>query len=98
MSIVASSYEGFCLSLAESMAEGCVPVSFDIKYGPKELIQNGVDGFLVEWENENELADVIILGLSNPDYLDIMSNNARSIKSKLSKSRFMEEWHEVLNS
>lgn len=98
MSIVASSYEGFCLSLAESMAQGCVPVAFDIKYGPRDLVRNGVDGFLVEHGNENELADALILGLSNPDHLAVMSESATDIKISLSKSRFVKEWRQVLNS
>lgn len=96
MSIVASDYEGFCLSLAESMAAGCVPVSFDVKYGPRDLINNGSDGFLVEHGNENELADAIMLGLSNPAYLDDMSENAINSVSKLSKERFMDDWRRVL--
>lgn len=97
MSIVASDYEGFCLSLAESMAAGCVPVSYDIKYGPREMIDNGVNGFLVEAGNEKELADALILGLSNKAMTDSMSEEAKRITDKLSRGRFMDEWMSVLN-
>ncbi len=97
MSIVASDYEGFCLSLAESMAAGCIPVSYDIKYGPREMVQNGINGFLVQPGNVKEMADAIILGLSNPARAGIMSKKAMKIQDTLSKQRFMEEWKTVLS-
>ncbi|MCC3293046.1 glycosyltransferase [Arthrobacter sp. zg-Y411] len=96
MSIVASDYEGFCLSLAESMVAGCVPVSYDIKYGPREMITNGLDGFLVEAGNEAELADALILGLSNKTRMDSMSEKAKRIGEKLNTGRFIREWTAVL--
>lgn len=97
MSIVASDYEGFCLSLAESMAAGCIPVSYDIKYGPREMIRNGINGFLVQPGNTKEMADALILGLSNPERAATMSKEAAQIQDVLSKNRFIEEWKTVLN-
>ena len=97
MSIVASDYEGFCLSLAESMAAGCVPVAYDIKYGPREMVQNGVNGFLVEHGNETELADALILGLSDPELTREMSLAARAIQDRYSKERFIADWKAVLS-
>ncbi len=40
--------EGFPNSLCEAMAAGLVCVSFDIVAGPKELIEDGKNGFLIE--------------------------------------------------
>ena len=97
MSIVASDFEGFCLSLAESMAAGCVPVAYDIKYGPREMIRNGVNGFLVEHANETELADALILGLTDPEYLDRLSVQGRKITDRFSRRRFIEDWKAVLS-
>ncbi len=97
MSIVASEYEGFCLSLAESMAAGCIPVSYDIKYGPREMIDNGISGFLVQPGNEKEMADAIILGLSNAARAEAMSQEAVKIQDTLSKRRFIDEWKTVLS-
>lgn len=42
-----SQFEGFPLVIAEARSHGCPVVSFDIKYGPAEQINDGVDGFLV---------------------------------------------------
>ena len=97
MSIVASDYEGFCLSLIESMAAGCVPVSYDIKYGPREMIDNGVNGFLIEQGNEIELSASLVLGLSCPSKLRELSDKAKLIQSKFSEEKFMKDWDAVLN-
>ena len=32
--------------LVESMASGCIPIAYDIDYGPSDIITDGVDGFL----------------------------------------------------
>ncbi|MFZ3415596.1 glycosyltransferase [Arthrobacter sp. 3Tela_A] len=98
VSIVGSDYEGFCLSLAESMAQGCIPVSYDIKYGPGQLIDNGTNGFLVDYGNENELADAIILCLTDPVRQKAMSIDAVRIRETLSKERFIEEWRAVFET
>lgn len=43
-----SGYEGYPLAVLEAMSHGCPPVCFDIKYGPREQIVDGVNGFLVD--------------------------------------------------
>ncbi len=45
--LLTSEYEGQPLVLLESMAAGCIPISYNIKYGPADIITDGVDGFLV---------------------------------------------------
>ncbi|CEA08450.1 putative poly(glycerol-phosphate) alpha-glucosyltransferase [Arthrobacter saudimassiliensis] len=86
-----------CASLAESMAAGCVPVAYDIKYGPREMIRNGVNGFLVEHANETELADALVLVLTDLEYLDRLSVQGRKITARFSRRRFIEDWKAVLS-
>jgi len=46
--VLTSAYEGFCIALVESMANGCCPLATDINSGNKELIEDGANGFLIE--------------------------------------------------
>lgn len=45
--LLTSEYEGQGLVLLESMAVGCIPIAYNIKYGPADIITHGVNGFLV---------------------------------------------------
>jgi poly(glycerol-phosphate) alpha-glucosyltransferase len=46
-SLLTSTSEGLPLVLVESMAAGCIPLAYDIRYGPADMISDGVDGFLL---------------------------------------------------
>ena len=46
--VLTSAYEGFCIALTESMANGCCPVVTNIRSGNKNLINDDESGFLVE--------------------------------------------------
>lgn len=46
-SILTSKYEGFGLVLLESMSRGTPVAAFDVIYGPRDVIRNGVNGYLV---------------------------------------------------
>ncbi|MBB1472229.1 glycosyltransferase [Luteimonas sp. MC1782] len=48
--------EGFPNALAEALAAGCACVSYDCPTGPSELIQDGVNGFLVPLGDESLFA------------------------------------------
>lgn len=39
--------EGFGMTLVEAMRRGAIPVSFNINYGPSDIITHDVDGFLI---------------------------------------------------
>lgn len=45
--LLTSRSEGESLSLVEAMAAGCLPVAYDIRYGPAEVIADGRNGHLV---------------------------------------------------
>lgn len=46
--LLTSSYEGFGLVLIEAMSHGCIPIAYDIRYGPSEVIDHEVNGFLTD--------------------------------------------------
>lgn len=45
--LITSETEGTPLVLLEGMAAGCIPITFDIPYGPSDIIRDRVNGFLI---------------------------------------------------
>ncbi|MEO6473102.1 MAG: glycosyltransferase [Aeromicrobium sp.] len=58
-SLLTSNNEAFGLVLVESMGMGCIPISYDMPYGPAEIITHGVDGFIVPADDIDALAAII---------------------------------------
>lgn len=45
--MLSSRAEGMGLVLVEAMAQGCIPIAYDVRYGPSDIIEHGRNGFLV---------------------------------------------------
>ena len=57
--LLTSSSEGFPLVLVEAMAAGCLPIAYDVPYGPADIIRDGRNGFLVAPGDEAGLSAAI---------------------------------------
>ncbi|WP_434612892.1 glycosyltransferase [Arthrobacter sp. A5] len=66
-SLLTSTSEAFGLVIVESMAAGCIPIVYDLRYGPASIITDGVDGFLVEYGDIDALAKCISDFVSLPE-------------------------------
>ncbi len=64
--VLSSRYEGLVMVLIEARMMGLTCVSFDCPTGPREIIRDGVDGFLVEPEDieglAKQMSEVIRMG------------------------------------
>jgi poly(glycerol-phosphate) alpha-glucosyltransferase len=96
--LLTSSFEGYPLSTLESMARGCPVVAYDIKYGPREQITDGVDGFLVPAGDVDQLADRVIALLSSPDLVRRMSTAARERARSYGPPEYLVNWAGVLHA
>ena len=75
--VLTSRYEGLPMVLLEAMSYGLPIISYDCKCGPKDLINNGLNGFLVPEGNIEELANTIMKLISNRDTMIEMGRNAK---------------------
>lgn len=96
--LLTSEYEGYPLSTLESMSHGCPVVSYDIRYGPREQIADGVDGFVVPEGDQAALADRVIELLRSPELVARMSTAAREKVARYGPAQFVERWAQVLRA
>lgn len=98
-SLLTSTSEGFSLVILESMSAGCIPIVYDVPYGPSELIEHGVTGFLVEPGNVASLRDSILAFLTMPaDEVSEMRAAAMARVGQYSDSFVTERWSDILTS
>ena len=96
--VMTSKSEGFPMVLLEAIAKKIPMISYDISTGPSELIQNDINGFLIEPFNTEKMANKIIELANDPEKRKTMSNNNDLIINKYNISKIANEWEELLSS
>lgn len=96
--ILSSRFEGFVLSLLEAMSCGLPVVSFDCKYGPTQLIEDGKNGFLVPLPDTKKLAEQIIKVLEDDELKNSMGKAAKETSRAYSVPAIMQKWEDLFLS
>ena len=79
--VLPSRYEGFGLVLIEAMACGVPVVAFDCENGPRSIITDGVDGFLIPPFDIDAFAEKVILLMNDDSLRKKMGENAQRTSS-----------------
>lgn len=96
--VLSSRYEGFGLVLVEAMGTGLPVVSFACPCGPRDVIEDGVSGFLVEADNVQQMADRICILIENEEKRESMGQAAIARARMFSKDQVMQRWIELFES
>lgn len=96
--VMSSVFEGFAMVLLEAMACGLPCVSFDCPYGPRNVITDGEDGFLVDYLNSKALADSICKLIENEALRKQMGKNGRNNVLRYSRESIMPQWISLFES
>lgn len=96
--IMSSDYEGMPNALIEAMCMGMPVISTDCPSGgPRELIINGENGFLVPVNNPQMLFEAMNK-IIDGDINDKFSKQAFLIREKMTSYRVFEQWYDFLFS
>lgn len=97
--ILPSSFEGYPNVLIEAMSNGIPSISSDFPTGcARELIKEGVNGYLFEINNEEELIIKIKIALSNKDRLNSIGINAVKIYDNNKIEVIVKNWIDYIVS
>lgn len=94
--ICSSRSESFSMVIIEAMECGLPCVSFDCKIGPKEIISNGDDGFLVNVFNIEELAEKMDLLAGDYHLRCEMGAKAKKKSKNYNANEIMSIWEKTL--
>lgn len=95
--LMTSNYEGWGLVLTEAMQCGLPVVAFACKCGPKDIINNGVDGFCIPYKNKNLFVKHAIQLMNDEKLRFTMGYNARNNIQRYSIDNVMPKWHDLFN-
>lgn len=90
--LMTSKYEGFPLVLLEAMRCGLPVVSFACKCGPRDMITDGGDGFLIEPGDTNNFVEKINYLIENESKRKEMGQKASQSIQRFSEEKVMEKW------
>ena len=96
--VMSSRYESFGLVLIEAMSCGVPVISFDCKYGPRSIVNDGETGILVHNYNIEKLANAICSMIENRKMRQRMGLNARMESKNYLPENIMPLWHEFYKS
>ncbi|HJS00830.1 MAG TPA: glycosyltransferase family 4 protein [Flavobacterium sp.] len=90
--VMSSRYEGFGMVLIEAMACGVPCVSFDCNYGPSDIIENGVDGFIVANDDYYQLANSLLKLISDKELRIEMGTRAKDNVQRFLPVTIVQVW------
>ena len=91
-----SKFEGFGMVLLEAMSFGIPCISFDCPSGPRDIIKEGLNGFLISCYNMDRYESQLAVLLKNENRLiDTLGENSFSMVANWSNSEILEMWDAV---
>ena len=94
-----SRYEGFPMVLCEALAHGVPAVSYDCDTGPRDMIEDGVNGLLVPpRDGVDGLTRALSTLVDSPERRRAMSGRAESHRQRFSVDAVLARWDAVFET
>ena len=95
--VMTSRFEGLPMVLLEAISVGLPIVSYTFKCGPRDVINDGVDGFLVEEDDKKTFVEKLKLLMSDEKLRTEMSKQAKINSKRFSEEVVMNKWNNLFN-
>lgn len=94
--VLPSLYEGFPNALIEAMSVPLSCISSDCIAGPGEIIEDGVNGLLVEPGNVVALADALNRLVESPELREVLASEAYKIRETLAFDKIARQYADFI--
>lgn len=95
--VMSSRFEGFPMVLIEAISAGLPIVSFDCPTGPRELVVEGVSGYLVPENDIEALAERLIKLMSDSHLRESFSLATKKKYAELDFEKTMQQWDSLFH-
>ncbi|MCL0330784.1 glycosyltransferase [Apilactobacillus xinyiensis] len=93
---VTSTMEGLSLASMGAISNGDVEVSYNINYGTDELLENGLNGYIVPFNDYEMMGNKMVDLLSDVDLLQDMSDASFNRAKRFSETNVWKSWNSLL--
>ncbi len=95
--VMTSHTECFPMVLLEASACGLPLVAFDVPVGPKALIKEGYNGYLIKDRDIDKMADRIINLFENQEKMKELGKNAKENVNQYLPDNVMKKWYGIFD-
>lgn len=96
--LLTSEREGFPNAVLEALEAGLPTVMFKCHEGLNEIIQDGINGFLIEQDDVQGYIDNLDYLINNPNVIADMSRNTKTIRKQYNKETVLGFWEKCIKS
>lgn len=91
-----SNFEGWGMSLTEGMSHGCIPITYNNFGAASDIIDDGINGYLIRPFNIKSYAKKLKKLMSNHELRDSMSREAINKVQKFSPEAIVDKWETLI--
>jgi len=95
--VMTSVFEGLPMTLLEAQVLGLPMVSYACKCGPRDIIRDGENGFLIENRDRSEMVKRIIELIENEELRKRMGRKSVEYSETFSREKVMSKWIDLFN-
>ena len=96
--VMTSFTEGFPFVLIEAMSQGLPAVAFDVRVGPRAIIEHEKNGFLVKDNDQAAFINRALYLIENVAAREEMSRSAYLRAGDFTESNILKKWNDILNT
>lgn len=95
--LLTSKTEGFGMVLLEAISFGLPCISFDCPSGPRDIIKNNENGYLIEQNDTIAFEQALVKLVTDPSLRKEMGEKSLTISANWNDEKLLTQWNTILN-